>query len=243
MIPKILHYCWLGGKEKPADIQAYIAGWKKIMPGYEIVEWNESNFPFDEAYCPYIREALKTKKWAFVTDYMRLYVLYQYGGIYLDTDVEILKDLDIFTENKSFIGFESSYTLCTAVIGAEKNCAWVKDLIEEYKKRRFVDERGNVDNTPNSEYLFEHFQLKDGMKFSESIQKLSSGLCVYPQEYFSPVNYMTMTRNVTDNTYVIHHYKGTWKTPSEIQKDRIKGFITRIIGEKMRKKLKELLKG
>lgn len=243
MIPKILHYCWLGGKEKPADIQAYINGWKTIMPEYEIIEWNETNFPFDEVDCPYIIEARKNEKWAFVTDYMRLYVLYMYGGIYLDTDVEILRDLSIFTSDSSFIGFESSYTLCTAVIGAEKKCRWVGDLIEKYKKRKFIDEKGRIDITPNSEYLFNYFQKKEGMQYSDRIQKYSSGLCVYPQEYFSPLNYLTMEKKITDNTYAVHHYKGTWKTPAEIRKDKIKGFITRIIGEKTRKKLKKMLKG
>ena len=241
-IPKKIHYCWLGGKEKPEDVRKYIENWKKQLVGYEIVEWNEKNFPFEKIQCQYLKEALEHKRWAFVTDYMRLYILYQYGGIYLDTDVELLKSFDDLLKLNSFLGLESSYTLCTAVIGAKPCETWIKELLEAYDKRTFVKENGKLDTMPNSQYIFNYLTNKYGFIYSPESQKLVNGLVVFTQDYFSPINYLTMKMQVTERTYTIHHYKGTWKSEKEREKDKIIGFITRIIGEKNRKKLKKLLK-
>ena len=182
------------------------------------------------------------KRWAFVTDYMRLYVLYKYGGIYLDTDIEMLKSFDDFLEYDSFIGLESSYTLCTAVIGAKPKQRWLKDLLTEYDQRKFVDDTGKIDNKPNSQYIFEYLSAKENLKDSHTVQKLSNGLVVFPQEYFSPINYLTMKTNITEQTYTIHHYNGTWKSERERRKDKILGLLTRIIGEKNRKRIKQIIK-
>lgn len=242
-IPKIIHYCWLGGKEKPQDVQQYMNGWKEKLKDYEIKEWNETTFPFKDIHCRYLTEAMENKKWAFVTDYMRLYILYQYGGIYLDTDVELLRSLDDFLDCESFIGLESSYTLCTAVIGAKPGQAWLKELLDEYDKRIFISGKGKMDTMPNSQYIFNYLSEKERLAYTKEVQKLSNGMIIYPQEYFSPMNYLTMQTNVTEKTYGIHHYKGTWKSDRERKKDQIQGAITRIIGEKNRKRLKKLLKG
>lgn len=242
-IPKIIHYCWLGGREKPKDVQQYMDGWKEKLKDYEIREWNEETFPFDQIQCSYLKEAMENKKWAFVTDYMRLYILYQYGGIYMDTDMELLKPLDDFLNYDSFIGLESSYTLCTAVIGAKPGQIWLKELLAAYEQRKFISEKGKMDIMPNSQYIFNFLTDKHGLVCEKKLQRLSNGLVILPQEYFSPMNYLTMQTNVTEKTYGIHHYKGTWKSDRERRKDQIQGIITRIIGEKNRKRLKKLLKG
>lgn len=242
-IPKKIHYCWLGGKEKSKDIGRCLASWKKTMPDYEIIEWNEKTFPFDKVNCRYVEEAIRRKKWAFVTDYMRLYVLYSEGGIYLDTDVELLKSLKDFAANDSFIGIESAYTLCTAVIGAKSGQKWIKELLELYEERSFYKENGQIDSTPNSQYIFNFFSEKENLQNLNEIKCLSNGLYIYPREFFSPLNYLTMKKNVTPNTYAIHYYNGTWKTEREKRKDYIQSIITRVIGEKNRQRLKKILKG
>lgn len=242
-IPKIIHYCWLGGTEKPQDVQQYMESWKEKLKDYEIKEWNEASFPFEQVNCRYLKEAMENKRWAFVTDYMRLYILYKYGGIYLDTDVELLKPLDDFLNYDSFIGLESSYTLCTAVIGSKPGRKWLEELLEAYDRRTFINEKGKMDTMPNSQYIFNYLAEKEELTYTKECQKLSNGMAIMPQEYFSPINYLTMQTNVTEKTYAVHHYKGTWKSDKERKKDKIQGAITRIIGEKNRKRLKKLLKG
>ena len=137
---------------------------------------------------------------------------------------------------------ESSYTLCTAVIGAKPKQRWLKDLLTEYDQRKFVDDTGKIDNKPNSQYIFEYLSAKENLKDSHTVQKLSNGLVVFPQEYFSPINYLTMKTNITEQTYTIHHYNGTWKSERERRKDKILGLLTRIIGEKNRKRIKQIIK-
>lgn len=243
MIPKILHYCWLGGKEKPVEIQKYMESWKKYAPDFEIKEWNEENFPFDEIKSEYIDQAVSMGKWAFVTDVMRLYVLQKYGGVYFDTDVELLRPLDSLLDNSSFIGFESDYTLCTAVIGACQDQRWLEELLNIYRKRCFVDERGKLDTIPNSQFIYQYFHKNCGLEVKKDIFLLQNGLKVYPNEYFSPLNYSTMKINITENTYTVHHYSGAWKSQGERRKDWIKAMITRVIGEKGRETIKRILKG
>lgn len=242
-IPSVIHYCWLGRQEKPEAIKAYKKSWEKYAPEFEIKEWNEDNFPFNEIDMPYVRDAIKDKKWAFVTDVMRLYVLFCYGGVYFDTDVELIRPFQGFQVHSSFIGFESRYSLCTAVIGAKPEENWIGELLEYYKKRNFYNESGKQDMTPNSQYIYQILNEKYDLTMSKEIIALPNGLTVYPAEYFSPINYSTMRTVVTENTYAIHHYSGAWKSSGELFKDRLKGVITRIIGEKRREQLKRIIKG
>lgn len=242
-IPRKIHYCWLGGKEKPDHVKQYMKSWKEKMPDYEIIEWNETTFPFSEVECRYLRQAQEAGKWAFVTDYMRLYILYKYGGIYLDTDVEIRKSLQQFEADDSFIGFESSYTLCTAVIGAKPGQNWIRELLELYERRSFIDSAGKMDTMPNSQYIFQFLQEKKGLTYSADKKRvMKDGPVVYPQRFFSPLNYLTMKMEMTDETCTVHYYSGTWKDQREKRKDKIKGLATRVIGEKNRQRIKKLLK-
>lgn len=240
-IPKKIHYCWLGNNEKSELVQRCISSWKNVAPDYEIIEWNESNFPFEKCN-QYVKEALEEKKWAFVTDYMRLWILYHEGGIYLDTDVELLKGLDCFLNHHSFMCSESLTTVCTAVIGARKGQEWIRLLLEKYDKRTFVLTNGKLDIMPNSQYIFKYFKEELGYNNNNKIEKLRFDLIMYPAEYFSPKNYSTMKLNITSNTYAIHHYGGMWKSPLVKIKDYILALITRIIGEKNREFLKRKLK-
>ena len=155
MIPKIIHYCWFGGNELSKDAKKYIEIWHSLCPEYQIIEWNETNFDVESV--PYVREAYEQRKWAFVSDYARLYALKKYGGIYLDTDVEILKPLDALLYNKAFIGAESKYSICTAVIGAEKDASFIGELMSLYDGIHFVNKQ-KIDLTPNSQRVFEYLK-------------------------------------------------------------------------------------
>lgn len=243
MIPKKIHYCWLGRKEKPEKVISCMRSWEKYAPDYEIQEWNEDNFPFDKISCRYVDEAAKEQKWAFVTDYMRLYVLKHAGGIYLDTDVELCRSLDVFLKERSFMGFESKYTVCTAVIGAEKDTEWIDALLELYDSRDFYRRDGRCDQTPNTKYIIKVLQEGYGLKNNDGRhQVLDCGLHVYPADYFSPKNYATMQMNITENTHAIHHYNTSWKSSSGKMKDQLLAAGARLFGETRIEELKRKIK-
>lgn len=235
MIPKIIHYCWFGGSELSKEAKKYIETWRSICPEYRIIEWNETNFNVD--IIPYVKEAYEQRKWAFVSDYVRLYALKKYGGIYFDTDVEMIKSLDIFLNNKAFIGAESKYSICTAVIGAEKGATFIDELMSLYDDLHFVNEQG-VDLTPNSQRIFEY--LKNTYDYKETNTPVKWENCtLYPKDYFSPINCYTYKQEITKNTYCIHRFAGTWKNEKEVFSNKLKALVTRIIGEDCRRMLKE----
>ena len=240
-IPKKIHYCWLGGNEKSDLVKKCIESWKVFAPDYEIIEWNESNFNLEDTN-EYVKEAIEKKKWAFVTDYMRLVILYNNGGIYFDTDVELKRNINEFLYEESFLCMESLNTVCTAVIGSKEKASWIGEIINLYDNRKFIMSNGNMDMTPNSQYIYEFLRDKYNLKNDNKLNVLSCGLKVYPSEYFSPKNYSTMKMNITKNTYAIHHYGGMWKSTFSKTKDYILAIITRIIGEKNREILKCKLK-
>ena len=237
MIPKIIHYCWFGEKPLTNDVKRYIKTWKEKCPDYQIMQWNESNF--DVKINQYVKEAYMEKKWAFVSDYVRLYALKMYGGIYLDTDVEVLKSFDEFLENKSFIGAESKFSVCTAVIGAEKGASFIEELLDLYRDLRFLAD-GKIDDMPNSHRIYYFLQHKYNYNTTNIIYRINH--CnVYPSEYFSPINCFTYRKELTSNTVCIHWFAGTWKSKDERIRNRLKALITRVIGEEIRNNLKIFL--
>ena len=183
MIPKVIHYCWFGGNTKPASVLKCIESWKKYCPDYEIREWNEENFPVgDNLYC---KQAYEAKKWAFATDYARLVIVYNNGGIYLDTDVEVIKPLDDLLNHKFFIGRQQGFQVNTGSgFGAEKGHPVLKRMIDDYDGIPFISKDGEMDllTCPkrNSQWLFEN-----GMRNDDSFQEIH-GVTIYPTEYFSP---------------------------------------------------------
>lgn len=236
MIPKIIHYCWFGKSKKDKSVLSFIETWKNMNQDFEIIEWNESNF--DVHVNAYVREAYEAKKWAFVSDYVRLYALYHYGGIYLDTDVEVIKPFDQFRNARAFIGAESQFSMCTATIGAEKNSPMIKEIMESYEDKHFL-ENGKMDTVPNSQRIFQILSDQHQYVYSnQNIQQLD--VCVvYPQEFFSPINCYTLQEDITERTVSIHRYAGTWKNSRVKLKDKGMAFLTRIIGEERRNRLKQ----
>ena len=208
MIPKIIHYCWFGGKPKPDDVQAYIDSWRRFCPDYEIREWNESNFDVNEnTYC---KEAYEAKKWAFVSDYARVKVLYDYGGIYLDTDVELVQSFDSLLDNKMFMGFENDRMISTATIGAEAHHVFVGEILQAYSKRHFMNPDGSLDMMTNVQLITELLIQNHGLAANGKEQFLQLGIHVLPMECFVAKDYWTGWILADDTTYAIHHYASTW---------------------------------
>lgn len=222
MIPKIIHYCWFGGNPLDETAKKCIESWKRYCPDYEIIEWNESNF--DINCCQYVKEAYEAKKWAFVTDYARLKVVYENGGIYLDTDVEIIKPLDALLSNTAFFGFQNENLIATGLgFGAQKGCDILNDLMLDYNGVSFCLPNGKYDLTPCPARNSEIF-IKYGFKMDNSFQVLN-GVVTYPSEYFCPKNSRTLKLEVTKNTYTIHHFAGTWIGEKTNYRQKIKKLL------------------
>ena len=211
-IPKILHYCAFGSGFQISE--EILATWKKYCPDYEIMCWSESNF--DINCCDYVREAYESRKWAFVSDVARLWALKNHGGIYLDTDVELTGNLDKFLAHDTFVGYEDKDRVGTAIIGAAAGSSMISDLLDEYSNLRFITD-GGEDLTPNVEKIGRYL-TRNGFTLDGKYNMIN-GVAVYPQEYFSPRDFVTGKINKTSNTCAIHHYQASWKTPEEIDRD------------------------
>lgn len=223
MIPKIIHYIWFGGGSLGEKERACIESWKKNLPDYKIVRWDESNF--DIKMNQYCYEAYQEKKWAFASDFARLWVLVNHGGIYMDTDVEVLKPLDRFLEHRAFSGFETPKDIPTGIMACEKGFPLFVDLLKEYNDRRFVKEDGSYDLKTNVVAITESC-LKFGLKLDNSFQVID-GFALYPNDYFCPKSYQTGEVLITDRTHTIHHFNSSWQDESTREVGRIKHSILR----------------
>jgi len=209
-IPQVIHYCWFGQSKKSGLIQECIESWKKNLPNYEIIEWNEQNFNID--CCEYVREAYQNKKWAFVSDYARLWVLYEYGGLYFDTDVQVLKSFDQFLEEELFTGFEAKDSPVTAVMGAKKGDKLVKQMLDYYEDKHFVNPDGTLNQTTNTIIITQLF-IEKGIKRNGKKQSVD-GLTVYPQIYFCPNNFSRIWNRPSKDSFAVHHFDQSWKAES-----------------------------
>lgn len=215
MIPKIIHYCWFGGNPLPESAIKCIQSWKKYCPDYEIKEWNESNFNIN--CCKYMQEAYKEKKWAFVSDYARFFILYNEGGIYFDTDVEVVKSFDDIIENGAFMGSEKiiakngkdSVGINPGLgIGIEPKHEIFESILNFYNKQHFINEKGEMNTTTVVEYTSD-IMKEYGWSPNNNIQNID-GIIIYPPEYFSPKDYVTGKIELTEQTHSIHHYSASW---------------------------------
>ncbi len=207
MIPKTIHYCWFGGTKKTEKVQLCLNSWHRFLPEYKIIEWNESNFDVSEI--PFTEEAYSAKKWAFVSDYARLKALYQFGGIYFDTDIEVLKPFDELLENEAFLGFESNDFIMTAVIGARSGNLVLKEIMDSYKGKSFLMKDGSYNSLPNP-YVFTSIMKKRGL-ISNGKEQIVNGIRVYPQICFSPNNFSMIWNRPHKKSYTIHHYEQSWR--------------------------------
>jgi len=207
MIPKKIHYCWFGGNPIPDEFKEYMESWKEFCPDYEIIEWNESNYDIEKNQ--YIHEAYQSKRWAFVSDYARLDIIYNHGGIYFDVDVELVRNLDSLLINEAFAGFELGKSVNTGLgFGAIKEHATIKKLRDNYDKLKFINEDGSFNLTTCTIYQTD-FLIKEGLKLNGKKQVVA-GITIYPDEFFSPKPIRTYKTKLTPNSYSIHHYSASW---------------------------------
>ncbi len=239
MIPKKIHYCWFGGKPLSKEVLFCINSWKKYMPEFEIIEWNESNFNVNQYQ--FAKEALDSKKYAFVSDVCRLHVLYENGGIYLDTDVEVLKPFNELLNTVAFVGFETEEFICTAIMASEKKGEWIADLLKYYNNKSFYNADGTFDTTPNPKIVSSIMSQKE-LKLTNNYQEIKNYVTVYPTYYFSPKNYFTGKTKITKDSFSIHHFNSTWMTGKQKTLNKIKVFLIRIFGEKIIFSLIRLIK-
>lgn len=205
-IPKIIHLIWFGGKPYPPLVERCIESWKKYLPDYKIMKWDESNF---DIHCnKYVEQAYEAKKWAFVSDYVRLWALCNYGGIYMDTDVEVLKPLDIFLSNEVFSGFESKDRVPTGIIGATKSHRVVQELLSYYDNATFILENGENNQTTNVQTIT-NMLLDKGLVLNGKKQTID-GFTLFPQMVFCPNNFLKIFGIPSKESYTIHHFEGSW---------------------------------
>lgn len=234
---KTIHYCWFGGNKLPENAIKCINSWKKYCPNFEIKEWNEKNF--DIHSCKYVEQAYDSKKWAFVSDYARFWILYNHGGVYFDTDVELIKPIDSIVENGPFMGYEAfcpieflnpkkEYLIAPGLgLGADKHMTFYKEILEQYEADSFIKDDGSFNTTTVvdrvSKILLYNNIILDG--------KLSKqrGITLYPEDYFCPLNYANGKMKITCNTISIHHYDSTWIS----SKDKLKMSIRRMLPAKV----------
>lgn len=207
LIPKKIHYCWFGGKPIPDQNKRWMESWKKYCPDYEIIEWNESNYDISKNL--YMRQAYENKKWGFVPDYARLDIIYHYGGIYLDTDVEIIDSFDDLLYQKGFAGFEKeSYVALGLGFGAIKGLPIIKELMEQYDQYKFINDDGSL-NIVASPELQTTYLLKKGLIANGEYQILQD-LTIFPGKMFGGKDLYTRRINLAGYTKSIHHYDASW---------------------------------
>ena len=220
---KIIHYCWFGGNEKPQVVKKCIDSWKVFFPDFEIMEWNEQNF--DIHYNRYVEEAYQSKKYAFVSDVARFYALEKFGGLYFDTDVEVVKDFTPLLDQEAFAGFETDEYVAPGLVlwVKEKHNRLMEEMLNYYEGLSFIREDGLFNTTTICIYFTEILK-QYGLVGNGKMQQCGS-FKIYPREYFCPFNDQTGVLNKTENTYAIHWYSKTWME----SKQKIRNKITRVL--------------
>lgn len=242
MIPKIIHYCWFGKKPLPELAEKCIASWKRFLPDYEIKEWNEENF--DVNMIPYTQEAYIARKYAFVSDFARFWVLYNQGGLYFDTDVELIKPIDDIILKGAFMGGESDsstteFDIAVAPglgLGCEAYMPFYEEMIDLYKTLHFKNVDGSYNMTTVVKYTTDRLLAK-GLKDVPNIQECA-GMIIYPKDFFNPKSQVDGKIRITQNTRSIHHFAGTWMN----KKEKIRIWLRALIGEDVLKRIRFLYK-
>lgn len=256
MIPKIIHYCWFGRNPKPQSAEKCIKSWMKYCPDYKLVEWNEDNYDLEAAPL-YVRQAYEAKKWAFVTDYVRLQVVYEHGGIYMDTDVELIKPLDPLLCHSAYFGFEDDAYIATGLgFGSEKGMYILKEMMDDYQDIPFILSDGTYDTLTcpnrNTNAFLKHHMVQNGSR-----QILEGDILILPSICLSPIDFDTKRRRYSRETISIHWFDASWQTEEErvlceefAQRERrkqtvlkLKAAARQVLGGKVYLGIKKLLKG
>lgn len=212
MIPKIIHYCWFGGKKKPKLVRDCILSWRKELQGYEFIEWNEKNADFSH---PFIKEAYRKKKWAFVADYVRFKALFEMGGIYLDTDMMLLKPLDIFLNDICFFGAEEKNIVSAGIIGSEKSNLFIKNCLLSYDSLEYKNEI-NWNEHIITKIITNHLQREFGFRSIKSKSKKIDDIVIYPPHVFYPFPFSekndlsNYNKYIVEESFAVHLWVGSW---------------------------------
>ena len=246
MIPKIIHYCWFGRNPLPASAKKCIASWRKFLPDYEIKEWNEDNF--DVNSIPYTQQAYEAKKYAFVSDYARFWILYHEGGLYFDTDVEVVANMDEIIARGAFMGIEQGASLDGKPmvapglgLGVEANHSFYERMLQVYANQSFLNSDGSQNNmtivTYTTRELYAH-----GMKASEDMQVVD-GIWIYPADYFCPMDSTTGIITKTKRTVAIHHYDCSWMDHNTLgfRVHQLKNYLFNLVGRNNAQRINRIL--
>ncbi len=241
MIPKIIHLCWLSGDPYPPKIAKCLASWKKHLPDYEVMLWDTNRFDLESSI--WVKQAFEKKKYAFAADYIRFHALYYYGGIYLDSDVEVLKSFDDLLDLPYFIGAEKAQTPEAAIIGAEKGCDWIKRCLDYYENRCFIKEDGSLDIKKLPEIMVEQiskFKLVRVLSLNDSLNirtlDMQNEVLEFNDAFFSPKVFDSREVEITPYTYAIHHYQNSWFSPKAKAYYRSRAFFVKFLGQKFVRK-------
>ncbi|MEP1488773.1 MAG: glycosyltransferase [Algibacter sp.] len=229
MIPKVIHYCWFGKGKMPKLAEICIESWNKYLPDYKLYLWNEDTFDVNSNL--YTKQAYELKKFAFVTDYVRLYALYEHGGIYMDTDVEVLRNMDYFLQYPAFSGFEDEINIPTGLMASKKGGDWVKYLLSYYDNRSFILADGNYDTMTNTATIG-RMTKELGFIPNNKYQCINNEIHIFPKDYFCPKSQISGRIELTNNTYCIHHFSGSWMPAKTKRLTGLKRLLMRVIGVK-----------
>ena len=246
MIPRIIHYCWFGRHLLPGSAQKCIASWRRFFPDYEIKEWNEDNF--DVNIIPYTQQAYEAKKYAFVSDYARFWILYHYGGLYFDTDVEVIKPFDDIIQRGAFMGIEQGASVDGKPmvapglgLGVEAGHFFYEKMLNVYAGLKYRKADGSFDNATIVTYttceLYSH-----GMINTDNLQEVD-GIWIYPADYFCPMDSTTGITTITDRSVSIHHYDCSWMNHHSLcfRIHQLKNLFFRLIGQKNARLINHLI--
>ncbi len=223
-IPKIIHYIWLGGKEKPNSLLECLASWKKYCPDYQIIEWNETNFI--KGRHPLVDMAIEAHNWAFAADIIRVTVLNEHGGIYVDTDMELLANPDAMLNYDCFMCYEAKYWVGTAILGSKPHHPVFEKLVHRYDQEHGITFYSNPFSVHAVSAILRYFyKRKMNGRFS-----VNDNIALLSSDYFYPINYVTFKEKRTKNTLGVHHYVGSWHSKKQKRGFRFAAFSRKILG-------------
>lgn len=239
-IPPIIHYCWFGRGTKPDKTKKCIASWQRFLPEYRVIEWNEDNINIANSV-EYVKEAYRCRKYAFVSDYVRLYALKQMGGIYMDTDVEVLKSYNNLLHYSSFWGFEDDQYMASCVIGAQKDDVLLDAFFRHYGDKKFINCDGTFNLLTNT-YVLTAIVKSMGIILNGKQQCIGKDIIIFPKTYFSPYDYKNGENFICEDSYAIHHFSQTW-LPRHVRYRRIiKIKLMEVLGRKPLEKILSFIK-
>ena len=247
MIPKIIHLCWLSDNDYPPKIKRCLKSWQKYLPEYKIMLWDTKRFNLDESI--WVKQAFTKKKYAFAADYIRFYALYNYGGIYLDSDVEVLKNFDDLLQLPYFMGTEKAGTIEAAILGAEKGTEWIKICLDYYTDKTFIKQDSSLDIRKLPEIMVEELEKFKPIHYLDILEMkniknmdFQTEILVMPNEYFSPKIFDSREVLITPRTYAIHHYQNSWFSHKAKIYYRTRTMLIRILGYNFIRKTERMLR-